>query len=34
MRNKLIENAIDMVVNESRYSPDFKAAFKKYVKNK
>ena len=34
MRNKIIEAAIDAVVNESEYSPDFKAAFKKYVKNK
>ena len=34
MRNKIIEAAIDAVVNESEYSPDFKAAFKKYAKNK
>ncbi len=34
MRNKIIEAAIDAVVNESEYSPDFKATFKKYVKNK
>ena len=34
MRNKIIEAAIDAVVNESEYSPDFKSAFKKYVKNK
>lgn len=34
MRNKIIEAAIDAVVNESEYSTDFQAAFKKYVKNK
>ena len=34
MRNKIIEAAIDSVVDESNYSPDFKASFKKYVKNK
>ena len=34
MRNKIIEAAMDAVVNESEYSPDCKAAFKKNVKNK
>lgn len=34
MRNKIIENAIDSVVNASQTSPDFKLAFTKYVKNK
>lgn len=34
MRNKIIETAIDAVVDESEYSHDFKTAFKKYVKNK
>ena len=31
MRNKIIENAIDSVVNTSS---DFKLAFRQYVKNK
>ena len=34
MRNRIIENAIDFVVNASDTSPDFKQAFKQYVKNK
>ena len=34
MRNKLIERTIDDVVNQSEFSPDFKTAFKQYVKNK
>lgn len=34
MRNKTIENAIDVIVNESKCSPDFKAAFKQFIKNK
>ena len=34
MRNKIIESAIDSVVNESNTSPDFKQAFRQYVKNK
>lgn len=34
MRNKIIENAIDSVVNASSTSSDFKLAFKQYVKNK
>ena len=34
MRNKIIENAIDSVVNASNTSPDFKLAFRQYVKNK
>ena len=32
MRNKIIENAIDSVVNASNTSPDFK--LRQYVKNK
>lgn len=32
MRNKIIENAIDSVVNASNTSPDFKLAFRQYVK--
>lgn len=34
MRNKIIEHAIDSVVEESSTSSDFKRAFKQYVKNK
>lgn len=34
MRNKIIENAIDSVVNASSTSSDFKLAFKQFVKNK
>jgi len=34
MRNKIIENAIDSVVNASNTSSDFKLAFRQYVKNK
>jgi len=34
MRNKIIESAIDSVVNASDISSDFKQAFKQYVKNK
>lgn len=34
MRNKIIEHAIDSVVEESNTSSDFKLAFKQYVKNK
>ena len=33
-RNKIIENAIDSVVNASNTSSDFKLAFRQYVKNK
>lgn len=32
MRNKIIENAIDSVVNASNTSSDFKLAFRQYVK--
>lgn len=34
MRNKIIESAIDQVVDNSKSSTDFKSAFKQYVKNK
>lgn len=34
MRNKIIENAIDSVVNASNTSPGFRLAFRQYVKNK
>lgn len=34
MRNRIIENAIDSVVNASNTSSDFKLAFRQYVKNK
>ncbi len=34
MRNKIIESAIDSVVNVSDTSSDFKQAFRQYVKNK
>ena len=34
MRNKIIEKAIDAVVNASNNSQEFKTAFKRYVKNK
>lgn len=34
MRNKTIENTIDTVVDESSYSEEFKAAFKRFIKNK
>jgi len=34
MRNKIIENTIDSVVNASNTSSGFKLAFKQYVKNK
>ena len=34
MRNKIIETAIDSAVDETCYSSDFKAAFKRFVKNK
>lgn len=33
MRNKIIENAIDGVVDASNLSSDFKSVFKKYIKN-
>lgn len=34
MRNKIIEETIDKVVDESNYPSDFKKAFKQFVKNK
>lgn len=34
MKNKIIENAIDSVVNASNTSSDFKRAFIQYIKNK
>lgn len=33
MRNKIIEHTIDRVIDSSNYSSDFKAVFKKYIKN-
>lgn len=34
MRNKIIESTIDSVVNASNTLPDFKLAFRQYIKNK
>lgn len=34
MRNKIIESTIDSVINASNTSPDFKLAFRQYIKNK
>lgn len=34
MRNKIIENAIDSVINVSDTSSDFKMAFRQYIKNR
>lgn len=34
MRNKIIEQTIDRVIDESKTSSDFKSVFKMYVKNK
>lgn len=34
MRNKIIEDIIDKVVDESGYSEDFKSAFRQFIKNK
>lgn len=34
MRNKIIESTIDSVINASNTSPDFKSAFRQYIKNK
>lgn len=34
MRNKIIESTIDSVVNALNTSPDFKLAFRQYIKNK
>lgn len=33
MRNKIIEQTIDTVIDASKHSSDFRAAFKKYIKN-
>lgn len=33
MRNKIIEQTIDNVIDASNYSPEFKTVFKKYIKN-
>lgn len=34
MRNKIIENAIDQVIDSSTVNFDFKSTFKQFVKNK
>ena len=34
MRNKIIEQTIDRVIDESKTPSDFKSVFKKYIKNK
>ena len=34
MRNKIIENAIEQVIDSENVNADFKSAFKKFVKNK
>lgn len=34
MRNKIIEDTIDSVVNAANTSEDFKRSFRQYVKNK
>lgn len=34
MRNRIIENTIDSVVNASNTSLDFKLAFRQYIKNR
>ena len=33
MRNKIIEQAIDNVIDASNHSSDFRTVFKKYIKN-
>lgn len=33
MRNKIIEQTIDSVIDESNHPSDFKCAFKQYIKN-
>lgn len=33
MRNKIIEQTIDSVIDKSDYSLEFRTAFKKYIKN-
>lgn len=34
MRNKIIENAIEQVIDCSNVNSDFKSTFKQFVKNK
>lgn len=34
MRNKILEEVIDEVVDKSEQSPEFKATFKQYIRNK
>ena len=34
MRNKIIEQTIDRVIDESKTPADFKPVFKQYIKNK
>lgn len=34
MRNKVIENVIDDVVDQSPHSAEFKKAFKQFIKNR
>ena len=34
MRNKIIEQTIDQVIDESKTPSDFKSVFKKCIKNK
>lgn len=33
MRNKIIEQTIDSVIDASSHSSDFRTVFKKYIKN-
>lgn len=33
MRNKIIEQTIDNVIDASNHSSDFRTVFKKYIKN-
>ncbi len=33
MRNKIIEQTIDSVIDASNHSADFRTVFKKYIKN-
>lgn len=34
MRNKIIEQTVDRVIDESKTLSDFKSVFKQYIKNK
>ena len=34
MRNKIIEQTVDRVIDESKTPADFKSVFKQYIKNK